>query len=212
MRMGGVRMGTSQATGEYQGRGADLRGDVKHGRQRGVELGHHLGQVLLGDVPRPVLETHGGGAGGDQDGGAGARAGQEVQAGEGRGGGGGGGGGPRARVRGSQAHRQLGVRVPSGASGPLVSVAVSKHSVDHRVVLVLAVLYSAGAGVGGVSLQTRVVKDNERSVLDEDRRGGGGGGRSRGWGEAFGGCLDSGLVLRVRVRLEDRGGPNISGD
>ena len=73
--MGGVRVGTSQATGEYQGGGADLRGDVKHGRQRGVELGHHLGQVLLGDVPRPVLETHGGGPGGDQDGGAGAGAG-----------------------------------------------------------------------------------------------------------------------------------------
>ena len=209
--MGGVRVrvGTSQATGEYQGGGADLRGDVKHGRQRGVELGHHLGQVLLGDVPRPVLETHGGGPGGDQDGGAGAGAGQEVQAGEGRGGGGGGGGGARARVRGGQAHRQLGVGVPSG--GPLVSVAVSKHSVDHRVVLVLGVLVLC-ASVGGVSLQTRVVKDNERSVLDEERSGGGGGDRSRGWGEAFGGCLDSGLVLRVRVRLEDRGGPNISGD
>ena len=70
MRMRGY---SRQATGKYEWRGSDLSGNVQHGGQRLIELGHHLGDVLFGHVSRPV-QRHGGGPGGYKDRGPGSNA------------------------------------------------------------------------------------------------------------------------------------------
>jgi len=137
MRMRGY---SRQATGKYKWRGSDLSGNVQHGGQWLIELGHHLGDVLFGHVSRPV-QRHGGGPGGHKDRGPGSEAqvgaggdgearGRGVKTREGCGGARGGGRGPGHGVLDSEAHSQFIL-----SSVTLSSDCGLKHGLNHRLFL-----------------------------------------------------------------------------
>jgi len=57
-----------QATSEDERRSADLIRNVLHGRQRSIELCHHLDKIILGDTVTMRIKTDRVGSGGHEDG------------------------------------------------------------------------------------------------------------------------------------------------